>query len=444
MKKMRFLASVLALAMLAMGWTACSDSEDDGPDGDWEEIDDVHFDIWTSTGGTSGMGSTATILVRSVNSLEDGAEIDCAGSNSHVVSDKINEEVIIHDDEYYQINVINSGKNSKFKIDNRQGVVFEVSHPMGTNSFKERSYTHAWINDDDVLVVMASNGAGDEILWSKYDEDTMRPIAEGSLNLGALTTPEGSEFKYFSTSGLLRYRKSDNRLLYFFQKKNGTGRKGVSDNKIYMAVIDPKTMTVEEWDADDRAGQIAGSAYGELLQNKMFFDGQGNLYVACNTQIPGSEKSTCQYGRLVRVKRGEKKIDRSYLGASGMESKLVTVDYLGNGKALLYLQDPKHTGCSEDNKLAAGWGEKYNCYYALLDLNTDKMTEFVCDGKKLPYSMGTFSQRSLVLNGKAYLGTNPQNSAPTIYVYDIHTDKTVVGCTIKEGVDFSRIVYVEN
>ncbi len=203
MKKMRFLAGVVALAMLAMGWTACSDSED-GPDGDWPEIDDVHFDIWTSTGGTSGMGSTATILVRSVNSLEGGVEIDCAGSNSHVVSDKINEEVIIHDDEYYQINVINSGKNSRFKIDSRQGVVFEASHPMVTNnfknSFKERSYTHAWIDDDDVLVVMASNGAGDEILWSKYDEDTMAPIAEGSLNLGVLTTSaEAPDFKYFST-----------------------------------------------------------------------------------------------------------------------------------------------------------------------------------------------------------------------------------------------------
>lgn len=443
MKKMRFLAGVAVLAMLATGWTACSEGEDGDTDDDWEEVDDVHFDIWTSTGGTSGMGSTATILVRSVNSLEDGAQIDCAGGNSHVVSDKINEEVIVHDDEYFQINVINSGKNSIFKIDNRQGVVFKASYPMGANSFKERSYTHAWI--DDVLVVMASNGAGTEILWSKYDEDTMRPLEEGSLNLGELTaSADAPDFKYFSTSGLLRYRKSDNRLLYFFQKKNGTGRKGVSDNKIYMAVIDPATMRVEAWDADDRAEQIAGTAYGELLQNKMFFDGEGNLYVACNSQIPGSEKSTCQFGRLVRVKRGEKRIDRSYLGAAGMESKLVTVDYLGNGKALLYLQDPKHTGCSDNNALAAGWGEAYNCYYALLDLRTDTMTEFVCDGSKLPFSMGTFSQRSLVLNGKAYLGTNPQGSAPTIYVYDIHTGRTRVGCTIKEGVDFSRIVYVEN
>lgn len=443
MKKMRFFAGAVCATVLAMGLTACSDNEGGGKKGDWEEIGDVHFDIWTSTGGTSGMGSSATILVRSVNSLEEGAQIDCAGSESHVVSDKINEEVIVHDNEYYQINVINSGKNAVFKIDNRQGVVFKASYPMGKNSFKERSYTHAWIGDE--LVVMAANGAGTEILWSKYDEDTMRPLEEGSLNLGTLTaSEEAPEFKYFSTSGLLRYRKSDNRLLYFFQKKNGTGRSGVSDNKIYMAVIDPVTMRVEAWDADDRAEQIAGTAYGELLQNKMFFDGDGNLYVACNSQIPGAEKSTCQFGRLVRVKAGEKRIDRDYLGASGMESKLVTVDYIGNGKALLYLQNPRHTGCSENNALAAGWGEAYNCYYALLDLRTDAMTEFVCNGQKLPFSMGTFSQRSLVLNGKAYLGTNPRNSAPTIYVYDILTGQTRVGCTLKEGVDFSRIVYVED
>ncbi len=443
MKKMRFLTGAVCAAVLVMGWTACSDETGGGKEGDWDEIDDVHFDIWTSTGGTSGMGSSATILVRSVNSLEEGAQIDCAGSNSHVVSDKINEEVIVFGDKYYQINVINSGKNSIFKIDNQQGVVFKASYPMGKNSFKERSYTHAWIGDE--LVVMASNGAGTEILWSKYDGETMRPLEEGSLNLGTLTaSEEAPDFVYFSTSGLLRYRKADNRLLYFFQKKNGTGRKGVSDNRIYMAVIDPATMQVEAWDVDDRAEQIAGTAYGELLQNKMFFDGDGNLYVACNSQIPGSEKSTCQFGRLMRVKRGEKRIDRSYLGAAGMESKLVTVDYLGNGKALLYLQDPQHTGCAESNASAAGWGEAYNCYYALLDLQTDVMTEFVCNGQRLPFSMGTFSQRSLVLNGKAYLGTNPQNSAPTIYVYDILTGQTRVGCTLKEGVDFSRIVYVEN
>lgn len=78
----------------------------------------------------------------------------------------------------------------------------------------------------------------------------------------------------------------------------------------------------------------------------------------------------------------------------------------------------------------------------MLDLTTDEVTELTCDGKKLPYSSGTFSQRSFILNGKAYIGVNPEHSAPCVYVYDIKSGNMKKGITIQEGYDFSRIVYI--
>ena len=100
----------------------------------------------------------------------------------------------------------------------------------------------------------------------------------------------------------------------------------------------------------------------------MFFDDEENLYLACNSRIPDSEKSTCQYGRLLRIKKGELDFDKSYEGYKNYTGKLVTVDYVGNNKAILYIQDPQHTGTSSNNALYAGWGDDYitvrNCLTA--------------------------------------------------------------------------------
>ena len=176
----------------------------------------------------------------------------------------------------------------------------------------------------------------------------------------------------------------------------------------------------------------------------MFFDDEENLYLACNSRIPDSEKSTCQYGRLLRIKKGELDFDKSYEGYKNYTGKLVTVDYVGNNKAILYIQDPQHTGTSSNNALYAGWGDEYNGYYALLDLTTDQKEEFTYNGEKLPYSSGTFSQRSLVTTNKVYIGVNPKTSEPCVYIYDIKTGKTEKGLTIAEGYGFDRIVLIDN
>ncbi|MDL2252128.1 DUF4374 domain-containing protein, partial [Odoribacter sp. OttesenSCG-928-J03] len=201
----------------------------------------------------------------------------------------------------------------------------------------------------------------------------------------------------------------------------------------YVSFIDAQTMKTEKTVQEDRAETMAGTAYGELLQNKTFFAPNGDYYIACNSVLPGASSSTQQYGALLRIKKGETEFDKSYKGYNYSKGKLVTVNCLNDDKALLYIQDPEHTG-------AGKWGDAFNCYYAILDLNTDVVEEIKYDGKVLPYSSGTFSQRSIVRNGKAYIGVNPEHSEPCIYIYDIRSGKVTKGLTITEGYSFDRIV----
>lgn len=194
-------------------------------------------------------------------------------------------------------------------------------------------------------------------------------------------------------------------------------------------------MSVVKNVEDNRASFMAGTAYGQLLQDKAFFDKNGDYYLACNTKITGASSSTMQYGSLLRVKAGETDFDRSYIGyknASNSKGKLVTVQSLESGKALLYIQDPEYTG-------ASGWGSDYNCYYSVLDMATDKLSVLA-----LPFNEGTFSQRTVVLGDYAYIGVNPKNAAPCVYVYDIKKMTLTKGLTITEGYSFDRIVTLDD
>lgn len=430
MKTFKSFAWALLLLLTGLFFSACSDDTGNGRGGG-ESVEKVHYDIWVSVGESSGMGKDGASIVRSVNSLDTLATIDFINQGCDVTA-TINDETIIQGPYYYQAAPREKGRFGKYQIVNDELHTI-AERPFQSNTYKDRRYTHTWINDH-VLVILAANGDANEVIWTKLNASTMEIIAEGNLGLAALTG-----FTKFSTSGLARYRKSDNKIIYAFQNK----AKGATTS-FFVAFINADDMSVEKYVEESRAEQMAGTAYGELLQDKMFFDENENLYIACNSQIPGAEKSTCQFGRLLRIKKGATEFDSGYEGFKSTKDKgkLVTADYLGNNKALLYIQDPEHCGTSTDNKLSAGWGAKYNCYYAMLDLSTDAVTELEYNGKVLPYSSGTFSQRSFVLNGKAYIGVNPEHSAPCVYIYDVKSGKMSKGLSIKEGYEFNRIVYI--
>ncbi|MCD8235757.1 MAG: hypothetical protein LUD00_03705 [Prevotellaceae bacterium] len=441
MKNFKFLACTLAALAMGSSFTACSDDDKDVIKG-VPQVSDVHYDILASVGGAAGMTSGSSNIIQSLSSLEEDKVIDFANIGADITA-VMDAESMIKGPYYYEAAPLGLARYSKYKVTNTD-VETVAERPFGQNTYKDRRYTHDWLNNSEFFV-MGSNGKSTEILWTKLKDEgsKLTIMAEGELGLATnadylkILEDNGITAGTFSTSGLARYRSTDNTIVYAFRNtKDAEG--------FYVAFINATTMQVKNVVRETRAEQMAGTAYGELLQHKMFMDEHENLYIACNSLIPGAEKSTCQYGRLLRINSDEYKFDTTYEGYKGYTGKIITSDYLGNDKALLYIQDPQHTGCSADNSKYAGWGSDYNGYYAILDLTTDHKSEIEFEGKKLPYSSGTFSQRSFVLNGKAYIGVNPKNAAPCVYVYDIRNGKTTKGITIKEGYTFDRIIYISN
>ncbi len=442
MKTFKFLACTLAALAIGSSFTACSDDDDEVVIKGIPQVNDVHYDILVSVGGSAGMGSQSSNIIQSLNSLEEDAIIDFRGIGADITA-TMDAEAIIKGQYYYEAAPLGLARYGKYKVTN-SGVEVIAERPFGKNTYKDRRYTHDWLSDNEFFV-MGSNGNSSEILWTKLKDegDKLTIMAEGDLGLSAnasykkILSDNQITAGTFSTSGLARYRSSDNTIVYAFRNTKDT--KG-----FYVAFIDATTMQIKNVVRDTRAEQMAGTAYGELLQHKMFTDEHDNLYIGCNSQIPNAEKTTCQYGRLLKINNNSYEFDQTYEGYKDYTGKIVTCDYLGNNKALLYIQDPEHTGCSTDNAVYAGWGDNYNSYYAILDLGTDQISEIEYEGKTLPYSSGTFSQRSFVLNNKAFIGVNPKDSAPAVYIYDIRSGKTTKGITIKEGYTFDRIIYISN
>lgn len=394
---------------------SCSENEENPIPNPPDPEQKGYFDIWVSIGGTSGMGSQHTQLVKGVTNLKQEQNIDFKGSGTDVTA-KLYQGAIIKGQYYYQIPK-EKYRFGKYRIkDGNIEIVKEF--PFQNNTLKERRYTHAWI-DENTLVLIGSNGPSSKILWIKIDTKEMTILAEGELALPV--PPEGDKF---NTSGIANYRK-DGKILYAYLYNK-------SKTHFFVAFIDPKTMGVDKVIEENRVEFMAGTAYGELLQHKTFFNEKGDYYIACNSLLKDATSRTQQRGNIVRIKKGTMEFDKSYLGHNYPQGKLITVDYLKNDKALLYIQDPEYTGAGE-------WGKNFNCYYAVLDLNTDKRTAL-----NLPFSEGTFSQRSIVFNNKAYIGTNPEKEQPAVYVYDLDSEELTKGLTITEGYSFDRIVRIED
>ncbi len=420
MKNTNIFSKTLFIAVFGLIMFSCKD-DNDTPIIKPDPLETAHFDIWVSIGGTSGMGAENTQLVQNTKELDDASVvIDYAGTGVDVTA-KLFQESIIKGQYYYQIPQ-EKDRFGKYRIGST-GIEVVKETSFATNTYKDRRYAHAWI-DDDTFVVLAANGDKDSIIWTKFNATDMTIISEGALK--GLT----DELDVYSTSGIADYRESDNMILYSYCHSKSSQR-----DRVYMAFINADDMSVEKTVVDNRVSFMAGTAYGQLLQDKAFFDENGDYYLACNTRIDGATSSTQQYGSLLRINVGETDFDDSYLGftnASNKQGKLVTVQSLERGKALIYVQDPEYTGAGE-------WGSAYNCYYATLDLATDKLT--ILD---LPYNEGTFSQRSVVLGDYAYIGVNPENSAPCVYIYDIEEKSLTKGLTITEGYSFDRIVALDD
>ena len=405
---------------IAFGLAICSsEDEPDQPD-DPTVIQDYHFDLWVALDRHGGMGRDVQTLVRSVNSLEAGQpEITFQGTGTEVNS-ILSLETILKGAYYYQVPV-SGDRFAKYIIkDNKVEVVKE--RRFQTNTYATRKYTHAWINDN-TLVIMAATGDATKIVWTKLNADDMTIISEGTLDV---PMPEGGEL--FTTSGILNYRASDNKLFYFYFAKQ-SGRRGKRVTPMMTAVINPATMAVESNTPCFLDCEMVGTAYGELLQTTTFIDGNNNLYIACVTDDADGK----EYSHLLKIPANSTSFDQSYDGFTA-GGKLISVMYVGDNKVVAYARDD-----------AAGTDiDSFSHYYTVIDVVSKTSTPITYNGQRLAYSSGRFSSRMAYVNHKAYVGVDTEGQKPQIYIYDVEKNQTALGATMASGYYFEQIRVVED
>lgn len=420
MRKFKFLCASFMALFIAFGMTSCSNNDDPDPTpDDPTTIKDYHFDLWVALDRHGGMGRDVQTLVRSVNSLEaDQPEITFQGKGTEVNS-VLSLETILKGAYYYQVPV-SGDRFAKYVIKDNQIQVIK-DRRFETNTYTTRKYTHAWINDN-TLVIMASNGDGNKIIWTKLNTDDMTIISEGTLDV---KMPEGGEL--FTTSGILNYRASDNKLFYFYYAKTG-GKRGKRVTPMMTAVINPSTMAVESDTPCFLDCEMVGTAYGELLQTTTFIDDNNNLYIACFTDdADGNEHS-----HLLKIPANSTSFDQSYDGFTG-DGKLISVMYVGGNKVVAYAREDK-IGTDIDS---------FSHYYTVLDVAAKTSTPITYNGKRLAYSSGRFSSRMAYVNHKAYIGVDAEGAKPQIYIYDVENNQTSLGVTMASGYYFEHIRVVE-
>lgn len=414
-----------------------------------------HFDLLASVGATTGMSSTGvtSYLIRSVDPgdlVNPNYSISYTGIGADIKSAELESEAVIYKGYYYEVAPKGNSWYGKYLINN-EGATTIARFEMGSSVFQTRKYAHAIIAENEFVFIgsdkASSKGSQNNIVWSKVkDNGTSFTLeGEGVLDLTSATKDlkEGGIVS-FSTSGLAKYRPSDNTIIYCFTDKANDAAPG-----FYIAFIDAATMEIKNVVNETRGEEMSGTAFGELQQDKMFMDENENLYIACGNQIPDTSKSTQQYGRLIRVNKGEYDTDKNYLGFDKYDSgKILTVDYMGNNKVMMYIQDPYYCGLASTPTEYTGWGQnEFNSYYAVYDITTGERTELTYEGKALPYSCGSFTDRASYYNGKCYIGTCPDEKTgnlPTIYIYDVETGSVTKGATLASGFYFDRLSVVDN
>lgn len=444
MKKLNFLLSATISALMALTVTACSDNDDPKPSPEpvnptpspepTPEIKSTcHFDLFLTVGKHGGMSSSNNTIVATVKSLTaDQGLIKIDGVGTELGDYSI--ESISKGKYYYQV-PYSGDRFTKYEIkDNKINIIKEQQFVK--NTFKIRSYSHTWLDDNTILFVSAT-GDTKKVIWTKVNSNDMSIVDEGEL---AIAIPDG--YSNLTTTGILAYREADKKLFYFYYGKTGTKPGAKKELNFHTAVINPETMEIEKDSQSPMEAEMAGSSYGELMQNTVMFDETGNLYIAAfqNTDI--------EKGMLLRIKAGETEIDKDYNGYPDSDGKLLTIQYLGNNKAFVYARNDKApisetakaSGIKKSNSIDA-----FSHYYAIIDIATGTKSDMEYEGKKLGYSGGRFAQRSVIMDGKLYFATCTEGDENSVvYIYDIATGKTEKGAEVEGKHFFDMIRAIED
>ena len=428
MKKLEILFLAMTAMLLSATFTACSSDDDPQPTPDNDETG-YHFDLWVALDTHGGMGRDVQTLVRSMDNLEaEQAQINFEGTGAEVNS-LISMETIVKDGYYYQVPV-SDDRFSKYTIKNNT-ITPVKERKFGTNTYSCRKYTHAWINDN-TLVIVAAKGDNKSLQWTKLNTDDMSIISEGTLDikLPAQYDETAGSAAYFTTSGILVYRKADNKLFYFYHGKNKvSGTEKTPVTPMHIAIINPSSMAIEKDTPCSKYGlQTVGTAYGELLQKSTFISDNNDLYITCFATEKSGEKSY-----LMKIPAGATDFDYNYNGFP-VDGKLLAVEYLGGNKIVAYARDDaKGTGIND-----------FSHYYIVIDIAEKKGTPLSYQGNALGYSSGRFSSRMAQADGKAFVGIDEKDKNPQIYIYDSKTGETVKGAEMAKGYYFEQIRVVKN
>lgn len=430
MKQLLILAITL-VSMLSMA-ISCREPEPE-PEPEPVVVDkDYNFDLYVCAVKHGGMSQNKNgTYVRSVSALTaDQPRVEFTGKGIDITQNYTLES-ITRGKYYYQVPQKATGGFVKFHIERNaagdESIVEDAEVPFKDNVYSARKYTHAWIGDSTTLVVIGTADKAKKIIWSKLSESNLAIQSEGTFDI---KLPEG--FNAFSTAGLLTYRKSDKKLYYFYLTKREAGQSDAATSVTNIAVINPETMQVESNTAVPSAvmEETAGSAYGELMQSMIMYDEADNLYVAGMITVNDQEM-----GILRRIPVGSKTFDATWNGFPNPEGKLLTVQYLGNGKALSYSRD-ETLGTKIDSK---------SHFYSIINLANGSRERVKFNGQDLQYCGGRFSQRSVVVNNKAYIGVGgevegeAETNYPTIYIYDCKTGVVEKGIELSKGFCFDII-----
>jgi hypothetical protein len=423
---MKLLFAILLLSVLLLGGASCNPTPEPTPPEPEPSL--LSFDLYVCAVKHGGMGQNKNgTYVRSVPSLEaDQPLVEFTGKGIDITQ-QFTMESITRGKYYYQVPQEGSDRFVKFHIERNEAgeewipEPLDAEVPFKSNTYYARKYTHAWLDDGETLLVLGTDSEHKEICWTKLRESDLAILSEGKLGL---TLPEG--FTMFSTSGLLTVRPSDGTLFYiYYVKDDDSSRKPVT----HVAVINPSSMQVVSDSQVPEAvmEEPVTAAYGELLRNIIAYDEIGTMYVAGLCTYDG-----VKLGVMRRILPGASQFDPSWNGFPSPEGRLLTLQYVGNGRMLAYSRDEK-LGTKIDSR---------SHFYSIINLTSCQRERVSYNGEPLRYCSGGYSQRSAVVDGKAYIGVTEGDGPddnPMVYIYDSATDRVEPGVRLSKGFCFDII-----
>lgn len=423
---MKLRIAFLIMSLLLLAGASCDPVPTPEPPG--PDPSALSFDLYVCAVKHGGMGQNKNgTYVRSVTSLDaDQPMVDFTGKGIDITQ-QFTMESISRGKYYYQVPQEGSDRFVKFHIErNEAGEEYipeplDAEVPFKNNTYYSRKYTHAWLDDGKTLLVLGTDSAHEEIFWTKLRESDLAIQSEGKL---ALTLPSG--YTMFSTTGLLTVRPTDGTLFYiYYVKTSDTNVKPVT----HIAVLNPATMQVLSDTTVPEAvmEETVTAAYGELLRNIIAYDDNGTMYVAGLCTYDG-----VKLGVLRRIPSGATQFDASWNGFPEPEGRLLTVQYVGNSKILAYSR-VESMGTKIDSR---------SHFYSIIDINTARRERVQYNGTPLRYCSGGYSQRSAVLDGKAYIGVTEgdgEDDYPMVYIYDSATGSVQPGVRLSKGFCFDLI-----